>query len=106
MVQGVADGSFGIEVARLAHLPGGVIERATQLVTHFSDSSTMYIPAISYDTKTVATGSEYNQLMAHNKMLERELSLLKTRMCRLDEIDFDSLSPKMAFDLLWELKKK
>lgn len=35
MVRGVADGSFGIEVAKLAHLPSEVIDRAHDLATDF-----------------------------------------------------------------------
>ncbi len=105
IVQGVADGSFGIEVARLADLPCNVIQRATQLVALFSDSSTAYIPATVYDP-TVLVDNEYQRLKAEKTVLQQELNALKTRINRLDSIDFDALSPKMAFDLLWELKKE
>jgi DNA mismatch repair protein MutS len=35
MIKGVADGSFGVQVARLAQLPRPIIERAQQLVDQF-----------------------------------------------------------------------
>ncbi len=37
MVQGVADGSFGIEVAKLAQLPPSVIERARELLSELTN---------------------------------------------------------------------
>ena len=43
--RGVANGSFGIEVAKLACLPSGIIDRAAVLVNSFSNGAAHIIPA-------------------------------------------------------------
>jgi len=106
MVQGVADGSFGIEVARLASLPGGVIKRATQLVDQFSrGDNDIYLPAVKNASNDVV-GAEYAHLKGENERLLQELDRASGLIKRLDGVDLNSLSPRQAFDLLWELKNE
>lgn len=90
--RGVADGSFGLDVAHLAHLPEAVITRAREVVQKLSVQQPSFVPA----------QKESNQeLLA----LRTELAALKKQLEELKSLDFDNLSPKKAFDLLWSFKK-
>ena len=104
MVRGVADGSFGVEVAKLANLPPAVVTRAQELL-HCLMSEGIGID----DTRSGA--SAHSVLSAQNRALQQEVTALReqltamgARLGKLDEIDFDNLSPRMAFALLWGLR--
>ena len=107
--KGVADGSFGIEVAKLADLPQQVIARAQELLPQLKAKEQALL---SNDTVQPATGlSDEQMLMADNQMLcqkvdelERALQKKGTHKIDPDQIDFDNLSPKQAFDLLWRAR--
>ncbi len=94
IIKGIADGSFGIEVAKLAQLPPAVIKRSAALVELFSSgSSGAIVPAIRVDYEQKESAVQHQ----HNHKAEKMMELLQ-------QVDFDALSPKRAFDLLWELK--
>jgi len=95
MVQGVADGSFGIEVAKLAQLPSSVIKRAQELVTDFSKGS---FTVVSKPVLSSVEGDKFQQIIEENTHLKAKLEQLR-------DLDYDNLSPKQAFDLLWQLKE-
>ncbi len=92
IIRGVADGSFGLEVAKLAHIPSSVIERARSIEQELSSQP--------MQTITPAYRTPESALQNHEQL--RSLKLLS----RVREIDYDTLSPKKAFDLLWELKEQ
>lgn len=107
MVEGVADGSFGIEVAKLAHLPSEVITRSVELVD-------LFVRETIHSTLAGGAGRETDydalyqanmSLKAENKRLLDECFLMKNKISLLQNIDFDALSPKKAFDLLWEYRE-
>jgi DNA mismatch repair protein MutS len=91
IIRGVADGSFGLEVAKLAHLPEVVVQRAYQVEQELSQTQPI-APA------TVSNDFELQQL-------ETQLKKVKQQLNELTALDYDSLSPKKAFDLLWKLKE-
>lgn len=105
MVRGVADGSFGIEVAKLAHLPEAVIKRSSVLVGELSRGTERVIPARSeQDIDWTALEGENARLQAENHRLVQKSDRAGKMLSMLQQIDFDTLSPKKAFDLLWEYK--
>lgn len=106
IIRGIADGSFGIEVAKLAQLPAKVIARSAALVDSFArGSSVQVVPAIKEtDAQQQALYVENMQLKAENKKLLVGSAQGKKIMAALQKVDFDTLSPKKAFDLLWEYK--
>jgi len=101
IILGAADGSFGIEVGKLAQLPSEVIARARHVVQTLQLSS---------HSSTGAGFTAQAALVAENARLKQALALtqdakaeqLKQRLC---SVDYDNLSPKKALDLLWELKE-
>jgi DNA mismatch repair protein MutS len=90
IVPGATDDSFGIEVAKLAGLPGGVITRARQILQELE----------TRDPKTVivkADEPEDQISMAHMRQQE---------LCRaLEEISVETLTPIEAMNELYKLKK-
>lgn len=103
IIKGIADGSFGIEVAKLAHLPMAVIHRSAALVDEFSGSERI-IPAITERPQNEVLQAELAKLAAENKRLARENDKNERIAALLQRVDFEALSPKRAFDLLWECK--
>lgn len=130
MVRGVADGSFGIEVAKLAQLPESLITRSQQLLVGLTQSSEHtsarfygaigkehangsdngigaggYVGALSTSLEASQSASvqEYERQIAH---LQAELARNMAVLSHLDGLDYDNLSPKQAFDLLWRLRQK
>ena len=87
IIDGKADKSYGINVARLAHLPKVVLDRAAQLLTNFEnqDNNQNYQPS----------------LFVMEQVQPEKSKLLK----QLQELDIDSMTPRDALDCLYELKK-
>ena len=88
IIDGKADKSYGINVARLAHLPKVVLDRAAQLLTNFEnqDNNQNYQPS----------------LFVMEQVQPEKSKLLQ----QLQELDIDSMTPRDALDCLYELKKK
>lgn len=93
LVPGVSHKSFGLEVAKLAHLPSSIIVRAQQLVT-------TYQPAQKIEGDDV---SGYLQIQAMQEQL-RKLQEQVAVLHELQACDVMELTPKRAFDLLWDIK--
>lgn len=87
LVQGKADKSYGIHVAKLAHLPKVVLERAQQLLQ---------------DYENIDRTSSYQPSLFVMDPIQPEKSKL---LDRLHDMDIDSMSPREALDCLYELKK-
>jgi DNA mismatch repair protein MutS len=112
ILQGIADGSFGLEVAKLAQLPGSVVHRAEQILGALNapenrrDDRALSIPvqdplALEYDKILAERDALRVQLARANQKLRDEQAL----HAALSSIDYNDLSPKKAFDLLWQLKR-
>lgn len=87
VIEGKADKSYGINVAKLAHLPKVVLDRASQLLLNFEnqDNNQNYQPS----------------LFAMDQVQPEKSQLLQ----QLQELDIDSMTPRDALDCLYELKK-
>lgn len=87
IIDGKADKSYGINVARLVHLPKVVLDRAAQLLTNFEnqDNNQNYQPS----------------LFVMEQVQPEKSKLLQ----QLQELDIDSMTPRDALDCLYELKK-
>lgn len=87
VIEGKADKSYGINVAKLAHLPKVVFDRASQLLLNFEnqDNNQNYQPS----------------LFVMDQVQPEKSQLLQ----QLQELDIDSMTPRDALDCLYELKK-
>ena len=87
IIEGKADKSYGINVAKLAHLPKVVLDRASQLLLNFEnqDNNQNYQPS----------------LFVMDQVQPEKSQLLQ----QLQELDIDSMTPRDALDCLYELKK-
>ena len=90
-----ADGSFGIEVAKLAHIPQEVIKRAQEILQDMPENrvNLNFKQSLGEDQLT-------NRLPQSNSFKAANLAISKIK-----EIDFDNLTPKAAFDLLWQISQ-
>lgn len=95
IVPGKADGSFGLQVARLAHIPEVVIERASDILHNLTlNDSKINVNAKFIPTTTNAVADQSNIDINANLIISK----LKT-------INFDDLTAKQAYDLLWQYKE-
>ena len=87
VIEGKADKSYGINVAKLAHLPKVVLDRASQLLLNFEnqDNNQNYQPS----------------LFVMDQVQPEKSQLLQ----QLQELDIDSMTSRDALDCLYELKK-
>lgn len=121
IIKGVADGSFGVEVAKRAQLPRAVIERAQHILTMLKTSEEKQSAALARsmqgavrDQETDAIlGEQLSALRAENRQLQQSCKEAQRTIAMLEQIldpfrtlNYDDLSPKQAFDLLWRLKEK
>lgn len=104
VIEGAADRSYGIHVAKLAGLPETVIDRATQVLAtleaeqgeRVSLKLTDALPLFQFSSKTDASPKKQNEEMRDEKTVRiREL---------LAAINPDELSPKEALEKLYALK--
>ncbi|MCK4265421.1 DNA mismatch repair protein MutS [Candidatus Babeliales bacterium] len=99
--QGISNGSFGIDVAKLANMPAGLINRARDIL-HMLETSSQVLDK-NLHTDIVESDSVLKEKVF---ILEKELKRKDGFVNLLKNLNFDDLSPKKAFDILWELKKQ
>lgn len=97
IAKGVANGSFGIEVAKLANLPKSVVQRAQEILVQLQDGK--------INNNSVSSQLFSSAMQIQIQELESELEENKKIVSKFKNIDFNNLSPKQAFDLLWEIKE-
>ncbi len=91
---GAADKSYGIQVAKLAGVPQAAVERAKAVLSRLEDDHS-------------ETGSVLSDLPLFNANPPAVPPAQKSQSdLILDELDIDTLSPRDALDLLYELKGK
>ncbi len=88
VIEGKADKSYGINVARLAHLPGSVLDRAQQIL----------------DNLELNDNPIQNIVGPH--VIEKENPKHVEIIEQLDKIDLNKMTPIEAMQLLYELKQK
>jgi DNA mismatch repair protein MutS len=92
MVEGIANGSFGIEVAKLAQVPPSIIQRAQQVLKDLEHTT---------HSKQVLKDRVSEQVSHEDVSRYRAAQHI---IAHLENVDYENLSPKQAFDILWQLK--
>ena len=106
ILPGVADGSFGLEVAALAKLPEEVVARAGTIIKQLKLEESLHAHG-SADTKDLAALQLRNQeLEAYVAQLDKVSKKDKVIAARIAEVDGDNLTPKQALELVWQLKEQ
>lgn len=92
IVPGCADGSYGIEVAKLAGVPGSVVERAKVVLNELETEGVQRIVTVSRNEEEsqISFGSS-----AANEIVEK-----------LKKLDVNTLTPIEAMTVLYELAKQ
>ncbi len=88
ILAGVADGSFGIEVAKSARLPESVIKRAREILQKHSH-----------------TGLPRRANIKQYEPEPQQQTPITLIAAELSSIDCEHLTPKQALDLLWRFKE-
>jgi DNA mismatch repair protein MutS len=104
--KGVADGSFGVQVAKLAQLPQEIIDRAQELLKVLSVHEQQLMQQIGGSVRSALDKESVEQAelqQAFNELYQKHKDQ-EALIAAIKDIDFDDLSPKKAFDLLWGLK--
>lgn len=87
LVRGVADGSFGIEVAKIAQLPPVLIQRAQQIL------HALHQEQQGKELKTFEQQPSLSTQQPDSQLVQQ-----------LRDIDVDALTPRQALQVLWDLK--
>jgi DNA mismatch repair protein MutS len=95
---GAASKSYGIEVAKLAGLPGSVIARAREVLKLHERAETQQVGA------ALVRGS--GELAAPAMQMTMFTPLSQKIVDRLAEVDLDGLTPREALNLLAELQRE
>jgi DNA mismatch repair protein MutS len=95
---GAASKSYGIEVARLAGLPGAVIARAREVLKLHERAETQQVGA------ALARGA--GEMAAPALQMKMFTPLSQKIVDRLAEVDLDGLTPREALNLLAELQRE
>ncbi|MBQ3537323.1 MAG: DNA mismatch repair protein MutS, partial [Clostridia bacterium] len=96
VVRGAADGSYGIEVAKLSGVPSSVVSRAKVILKELEEND----PSPAAVKKTAVIKEEDNMQMGFGSMLNGEIAE------ELRTLDINTLTPIEALQKLYELKNK
>ena len=95
MVEGVADRSYGVQVAKLAGLPPSAVARAKSVLGRLEKEQNNGRPGALDDLPLFAASSPATEVAAAPTELERALV----------DLDPDQLTPREALDFVYALKK-
>lgn len=98
ILPGVAQGSFGLSVAQLAHLPPGIIQRAGIILTDLHNGATS-----NGITKIIAPALTTNMTSCGHDAQAQDT---QTILASLKELDCSNMTPKQALEFLWMLTEK
>lgn len=100
IVRGVADGSFGIEVAKLARLPRPLIDRAQSVLQMLHQSEQGHASQLSFlPAQSLHKGEDWQ---GKYEKAQQNYELLVEK---IKQVDIDDLSPRQALDLVYNLQK-
>ena len=95
IVRGSTDDSYGIEVAKLAGVPGEVVKRAKQILATIESGSNI-----------VTSHAERKVEAENDSLISIDDTLRAQAIEELKHIDLNMISPYEAMQLLYEIQKK
>lgn len=94
IVEGSADRSYGVHVARLAGVPNSVLKRADSILKLLAD-----------DDKTVSIDTDYD-FSYDDKPMQRKVIILNEITAEFDNMDLNNITPFEAMKKLYDIKEK
>ena len=100
ILPGVADGSFGLEVAHMANLPAPIVARAREIISALSssevarNSGSFHSKASSYAESTQQPGAVSPSFVAAQRVV-----------AEIEKTNLDEITPKQALDLMCQLRE-
>lgn len=94
IVEGSADRSYGVHVARLAGVPNSVLKRADSILKLLAD-----------DDKTVSIDTDYD-FSYDDKPMQRKVIILNEITAEFDDMDLNNITPFEAMKKLYDIKEK
>lgn len=96
MMEGAADKSYGIHVAKIAGLPTDLLERAATILQHLETQET------TVATPVPKVSEEVEQISLFQEVSTEELGVIDT----LKKLDLLDTTPREALNILYELQKR
>ncbi|HBS48261.1 TPA: DNA mismatch repair protein MutS [Candidatus Dependentiae bacterium] len=108
IIPGFSQGSFGLEVAKLAQLPVEIISRAGKILQALDIAENKFDQNLFQKQNLQQSFFNQNSDELANEInyLKNELSKKNLIIDEIKKISLDEISPRQALDILWELKKK
>lgn len=98
IMPGVAGGSFGIEVAKMANIPPLVVARAQEILAHIGAHQTTEIPVPAPDASVHMHAARITELA-------RELERYRPLIDIIRASDPETLSPRAALEIVWRMRE-
>jgi DNA mismatch repair protein MutS len=105
MIKGVADGSFGVQVAKLAELPPVVVQRAQELVVQLTNQGGTGMAHIPVKAVASQLERDYAHLQHDFATLQTAHAKAEQTLATIKHLNIDEMTPKQAFDLLCRMKE-
>ncbi len=130
IMPGIADGSFGLEVAAVAQVPAEVIARAREILAHLTVTQQVNLPEIQAARVASLNGNGSNGISAewplqegsqlgvtplemspavHQDVMSAQAKKMRETerliAAELSQLDCESLTAKQALELVWRLKE-
>jgi DNA mismatch repair protein MutS len=113
ILPGVADGSFGLEIAKQAQLPRALLDRAAIILKKLTAQEAHVANQRSLlDNHDIRIHDKYQQALQRIHELENcfEYEKIINRNShemadRIKKLDYENLTPKQALDFIWQLKE-
>lgn len=112
ILPGIADGSFGLEVAKVAQLPSLLLQRAHEILGTLTQEGHSFYHGASEPLDIQVLAAKCSKLEQRKQELEayisqREQESGPERMlaAEIAQLDCEHLTAKQALDVLWRLKE-
>ncbi|MBA2307457.1 DNA mismatch repair protein MutS [Candidatus Dependentiae bacterium] len=101
IVVGIADGSFGLEIAAAAHLPPMLVARAREILDILTETKRVS-SSNTTDSSLYRRIAELEELLIQQK---KELQRTSHALAEFAQLDCESLTARQALEIVWKVKE-
>ncbi|WP_250277952.1 DNA mismatch repair protein MutS [[Clostridium] colinum] len=106
IIKGGATGSYGIHVAKLAGIPSRVIDRANEILNILNECDATKVANVSIQNLDRVEEDKSSNDFMYNASAKRTILFVDELEKEFREIDIDNISPREAWQKLFEIKSK